>query len=45
MVVEKTKLTKWLAIIKKYVNTRELRYSEFPICWVRNARDKEWNER
>ncbi|XP_075088445.1 uncharacterized protein LOC107780595 [Nicotiana tabacum] len=43
--IEVTKFTEWFEANKKYTEARELTYSDFPIHFVWNSRDKTWTKR
>ncbi|XP_062085732.1 uncharacterized protein LOC133791836 [Humulus lupulus] len=43
--IEKTKFTQWLEANKNYDDARELTYSDFPISWVWNSKEKTWTRR
>ncbi|XP_062085728.1 uncharacterized protein LOC133791833 [Humulus lupulus] len=43
--IEKTKFTQWLEANKNYDDARKLTYSDFPISWVWNSKEKTWTRR
>ncbi|XP_062075099.1 uncharacterized protein LOC133779118 [Humulus lupulus] len=43
--IEKTKFTQWLEANKNYDDARELTYSDFPVSWVWNSKEKTWTRR
>ncbi|XP_049392501.1 uncharacterized protein LOC125856887 [Solanum stenotomum] len=43
--LEKIEFTEWFKANKEYPDARELTYSDFPTCWVRNGSDKKWTRR